>query len=882
MPTIAEAGPICRDAGRRADILAHPVLNGIDFVEYERRPLPSHERVLVVSFLKPLPDPPHSDPDGAYGLTLAANLGLVIIQGGTRIVNIRPLAVSLAGKRLEIALSEEGDFSTYTLALGWRLQADGSYQQQIDALDRQFSVAPVNFKADCPSDFDCRVAQVCPPEPAVEPIIDYLAKDYASFRQLLLDLIPQLNPGWIERNPSDLGIALVELLAFEGDNLSYFQDAVANEAFLDTARQRASAKKHARLVDYRMHDGRNAWTFVHIEVDSGGNIPMGATLLSRIGAPLRNRSQPPAAVIPEAEVPPATLDADPALAGVLVFETAFPLAVNRNNNRIFLHTWGNLDCCLAAGTRTAYLYTLPDGSGERVATLPALAAGDFLLLEEVMGPQTGATADADPAHRQVVRLEGAPQAAIDPAYRDRLTADGELQVLRTGDTPLPLLRVTWRRSDALRFPLCLSARIPGMPPLLNLSLARGNIVLADHGRTITEQFLPRTPVPADQTFRFQLNQGPLTMACRPEQVRYDSASARIDTPRFDLACAVRETQSAIEPAVALLVDVPGSARQLWEPMPDLLGSPGTEPHFTVEVGNDGRPTLRFGDDEYGKRPAGATAFTAVYRIGNGRGGNVGAEALAHVVRPALAPSWPAILRVRNPLAAEGGLDAESIEAVRQFAPAAFRAEQFRAVVEADYTAAALKLPEVAGAVASFRWTGSWYTVFVGVDPADADDLVTEPGGRTRLVPALARRVRNFLSRYKLAGYDLEIRSAEYVPLELGFELCVEPDYFRGDVVEAVRQALGNRVNADGSRGFFHPDNFTFAQAVYLSQVYAAIEAVTGVLSVFITLFRRFGKADNGELASGILAVGPWEIARLDNDPAFAENGVLRITAGGGK
>jgi hypothetical protein len=189
---------------------------------------------------------------------------------------------------------------------------------------------------------------------------------------------------------------------------------------------------------------------------------------------------------------------------------------------------------------------------------------------------------------------------------------------------------------------------------------------------------------------------------------------------------------------------------------------------------------------------------------------------------------------------------------------------------------------VAGAVASFRWTGSWYTVFVGVDPTDPDDLITEPGGRTRLTPGLASRIRNLLTGYKLAGYDLEIRSAEYVPLELAFELCVEPDHFRGDVVEAVRQALSNRVNPDGSRGFFHPDHFTFAQNVYLSQIYAAIEAVQGVQSAFVTIFRRFGKTDNGELASGVLPIGPWEIARLDNDPAFQENGVLRITAGGGK
>ena len=881
MASVVEPGPVCRDAQRRADIVEHPFLNGIDFVEYERRPLAVHPRVLVVTFIKPLPDPPHSDPDGAYGLTLPANLGLVTIQGGTRVVNIRPLQVSLVGGRLEIAVSEEGDFSTYFLALGWALQPDGTFQPQLPALDVQFSVAPVNFKAGCPTDFDCRQLEVCPPDSQPEPLIDYLAKDYASFRRLLLDLVPQLNPSWLERNPSDLGIALLELLAFEGDNLSYFQDAVSNEAFLDTARQRPSAKKHARLVDYPMHDGRNAWTFVHFEVGSGGTVPLATKVLSRVTTPLRSRSTLPAGVIPEADVPPETFDSDPALTQVRVFETSFPLAVSPDHNEIFLHTWGNLECCLPEGSRIAYLYSLGPltGAGERQALLPPLAAGDYLLLEEVLGVKTGVREDADPAHRQVVRLETAePKLTGDPAYRDLLTSDGGLQRFRTGDTPLPLLRVTWRRADALRFPLCLSARIPGRDPLFNLSVARGNIVLADHGRTVEEAFEPARPVPADNIFRFRLRNGPLTMQCQPDKVDYDLTTARLVTPRTDLSCGVRQAQ----PAVALLIDFPASPHQLWKPVPDLLASPEAARHFTAEVENDGRPTLRFGDDEYGRRPVGADRFTAVYRVGNGREGNVGAEALAHVVQPAVAPLWPLIRRIRNPLPAQDGTDAETIEEVRQFAPAEFRAEQFRAVVETDYTAAAGKLPEVAGAVATFRWTGSWYTVFVGVDPRDPEDLITEPGGRTRLAPGLARLVRNFLTRYKLAGYDLEIRSAEYVPLEIAFELCVGQGYFRGDVVEAVRQALSNRVNADGSRGFFHPDRFTFGQGVYLSEMYAAIEAVPGVESAFITLFRRFGKTDNGELAAGVLPVGPWEIARLDNDPAFQENGVLRITAGGGK
>ena len=65
-------------------------------------------------------------------------------------------------------------------------------------------------------------------------------------------------PDWRERNPADLGITLVELLAYAGDQLSYYQDAVATEAYLGTARRRTSVRRHARLVDYPMHDGANA------------------------------------------------------------------------------------------------------------------------------------------------------------------------------------------------------------------------------------------------------------------------------------------------------------------------------------------------------------------------------------------------------------------------------------------------------------------------------------------------------------------------------------------------------------------------------------------------------------------------------------------------
>ena len=83
----------------------------------------------------------------------------------------------------------------------------------------------------------------------ITPEIDYLAKDFWSFRQLILDRIALLSPGWVERNTADFGMVMVELLAYLGDYLSYYQDAIANEAYLGTARQRVSVRRHARLLD---------------------------------------------------------------------------------------------------------------------------------------------------------------------------------------------------------------------------------------------------------------------------------------------------------------------------------------------------------------------------------------------------------------------------------------------------------------------------------------------------------------------------------------------------------------------------------------------------------------------------------------------------------
>jgi hypothetical protein len=219
--------------------------------------------------------------------------------------------------------------------------------------------------------------------------------------------------------------------------------------------------------------------------------------------------------------------------------------------------------------------------------------------------------------------------------------------------------------------------------------------------------------------------------------------------------------------------------------------------------------------------------------------------------------------------------------VRQIAPEAFRALQFRAVTEADWEEMALRHSGVAAVNARFRWTGSWHTVFVAIHPVEASDLVRLAGGGAALASAFAAEMRAHLRRFKLAGYDLAVRAARYVPLEIDLRICVAPGHFRGDVLEAVARALSNHAYSDGTRGFFHPLEVAFGQSVYLSRLYAAVEAVEGVESATVTRFKRYWEVAGDELDRGFMAMGDMEIARLDNDANFPESGVLRLTAVGG-
>jgi hypothetical protein len=107
-------------------------------------------------------------------------------------------------------------------------------------------------------------------------------------------------------------------------------------------------------------------------------------------------------------------------------------------------------------------------------------------------------------------------------------------------------------------------------------------------------------------------------------------------------------------------------------------------------------------------------------------------------------------------------------------------------------------------------------------------------------------------------------------------------YFRSDVEQGLLQVLGCQRLPDGQKGLFFPDNFTFGQTVYLSPIYAAARKVPGVTSVRATLFEPQGVSTSVYLQKGEIPLGPFQIARLENDPSLPDHGLLTLVLEGGK
>lgn len=710
---------------------------------------------------------------------------------------------------LQMLVRPIGDYSTYSLGTG---AAVGGFDPLFDEL--AFKFRPGCFSTDCDP------AWAPPPAPVSDPPIDYLAKDYDSFRHVAMSWMQSRVPGWAPSSEADLSQMLLSLFSAAADELSDYQDRVMNEAYLATARSRVSLARHARLMDYHIHQGNQSSAWIAAELVAGAEIaPEGAA-----GDP------------PEIEVWAGRAALDDA---AVVFRGASP-ALHHLLNVVALYAWSGAVPGLSAGATSADLAMASQADAETVRDLIAAGAVPRLLVQEHRDPLTGNPAGADPDKRQLLELE--PDAV--QARRDPVTGSWYVSV-------------AWREEDRLRHDYCFAIRTAG-GFYADVSSFHGNLVEVSQGRRRELVFRPSGDQiePPDE---LHLEETQHDQDGRPRW----GTIARLPP---DMRLLYRDTPPASEQPPRSTLEVAEIDGERWSEVISLVSSGEADRDFIVETDELGRSAIRFGNGIQGQNLPTGASVRCTCQAGEPLDGNVGRDRICRFD----AASNPKLAAVWNPFDVTNARAPEPRDEIVRNVPEAYGARQLRAVTLDDYVQRAEEVAGVARAAAGYAWTGSWRTVQITIDPLGTDVLR----------PSLRAAVARHLEPVRLIGEDLEIRAPVFVGLQIVVALCVDPEVWPDDVRAVLEQEFSDGYTPDGRVGFFHPDRFTFGQTLYASQILGRIEGVAGIDHARSVRLGRWDAPTPGR--SDRIEVGPSEIIQVRNDPDHMELGSIVFELAGGR
>ncbi len=354
--------------------------------------------------------------------------------------------------------------------------------------------------------------------------------------------------------------------------------------------------------------------------------------------------------------------------------------------------------------------------------------------------------------------------------------------------------------------LVLSCDLPAGFTRSNMSIA-GNVVLAGHGETKGEKVLGSGDATRlSQVFRFAES-------------------------------AVAFVADATQPSgvrAAIVVQVAG---RVWEQVAGFQDSRPTDFHYTVHMTEDGFLKITFGDGKRGRRlPTGVNNLRITFRKGVGLAGNVAAGSLTQPAKP-----HRLVDTVRQPMAATGGNDMETVAALRENAPATLLTLE-RAVSLTDFAFLAMSQSSV--------WQAKAFSRPTGLGRNQKIEVVVVPAGGGEL-GTLGDSLTRFLLAHAIPGIEVVVLPYAEVTFSLEVLLTVDAEQFIPEVVV--------RVVEDALRAAFSLQQRGLGQDLFLSEVYAVVEAVEGVRhSVAVVngdkTLRRQAATDRQVLVLGTLRI----------------------------
>ncbi len=346
----------------------------------------------------------------------------------------------------------------------------------------------------------------------------------------------------------------------------------------------------------------------------------------------------------------------------------------------------------------------------------------------------------------------------------------------------------------------------------------GNIASASHGETVSNEVLGDAD-PSIAFQRFPLKKHPVTFV--------PSGGATANT---------------------LHVSVNGIR---WQEVPTLYGQGPTETVYTTRIDDDGSMTVGFGDGVTGARPPkGRANVTAAYRQGLGLAGRVRANTVK-----TLLDKPKGLKSVINPGDADGGADPESLQNARQNAPTTVRTFD-RIVSLRDFEYAALGGGEIAKARATRVWSRAVQAVHLTV--------AAQCGAR--FSAAALERIHAGLTAKRDPNRLLLLDNYRPIPIRIAATVQVAAHRTAATVVQAARVKLLEALSFDA---------LDLGRSVHLSDLYAVLQQVPGVVSVDIDQlgFKQPTTVSDGEFLIFLNDRGTSRRANGSIDPV---QGHLRI------
>ena len=232
-----------------------------------------------------------------------------------------------------------------------------------------------------------------------------------------------------------------------------------------------------------------------------------------------------------------------------------------------------------------------------------------------------------------------------------------------------------------------------------------------------------------------------------------------------------------------------------------------------------------------------TTLTVRYLTGGGAAANVEAGSLTQVddsnivfINPNLANTTLAnqifnSVASNNVIAADGGMDGDTVEEIRQNSLGNFQ-NQLRTVTTQDYLVRALSMPANLGVIAKAHAQPQKIGDYQAGELPTVLDLYIlsyNINKKLRTTSALLKRnLQTYLSEYRMINDSINIKDAYIINIGVNFDIIVAPNFNNSETITRCIDSLTN---------YFDIDKWQVNEPIILKNLYILLDKVKGVQTV---------------------------------------------------